>query len=104
LFIGEKNPGSSAKLFLLRFGRLRHACTMAADRLLLRYTLLAARAEQLLIEPALEDVEVPDEAVQLLDDAAYRLGLYVSAMPGSRAPALADFEALAGEIDEVVGS
>ena len=75
---------------------------MATDRILLRYAALARRAERLLAAPAPGNGPVPTEVLTLLDDTTYRLGLYVSAMPGSRAPAPAEFEALSREVDDAL--
>lgn len=67
------------------------------DPLLARYGAIARRVHALLETGALAPpqaaaVGLPApqtaEAERLLDDACYRLGLYVSAMPGAKLPAL----------------
>ena len=68
-----------------------------SDLLLARYAALARRAQALLETPVPEATpDAPAAVEQLVSDAIYRLGLYVTAMPGARgAPAPEDVAALA---------
>jgi hypothetical protein len=77
---------------------------MDSDRVLSRYSALVCRTTRLFGTLLPVGRRVPDETVALLEDAAYRLGLYTSAMPGTRAPSPQEFEDLAREIDEALGA
>jgi len=82
---------------------------MSQDRILQRYRALARRTAEALEaaptdaaasgpESTFAPADTPDEVFELLEDAVYRLGLYVSAMPGARPRTRAEFEALATEV------
>ena len=73
------------------------------DALLARYAALARRAHELFGEPMPAPAQIPDAIVREIEDAAHRLGPYVSAMPGARALCAAEFHALRA-FDEMLES
>ncbi len=62
------------------------------DRTLERYAAIATRVHALLTEPEPDSLRAPPEVRQMIAVGAYRLGLYVSAMPGAQAAGRSEFD------------
>jgi hypothetical protein len=76
------------------------------DRTLERYAVIAARVHALLADPEPDSLRAPPDVHQMIAVAAYRLGLYVSAMPGAQAAGRTEFDEtrlLHEELDGAVG-